>query len=253
MKTYILTTLFVTGLLMGCAQPPKDTERKITARDLSVTPAVSYSDLFLDSITIEKFISGQKYTDSIGNKLRNFYNSRNYECAWFFKEGIADYAATFYEMYNDYIGYSGDSTLYNSGLQLLYDSIKSGNLKTADSLTIKTELLLTVQFFRYATKAYQGNSQLNTKELDWFIPRKKINPVELLDTMLANKGKNLSALEPVNQQYNLLKEKLIKYYEIEKQGGWPVIKADKKLYKLNDTSNALTVIKKRLFLTGDLS
>jgi hypothetical protein len=36
-----------------------------------------------------------------------------------------------------------------------------------------------------------------------------------------------------------------------KKGSWS-IKPDKKSYKLNDTSTMLSLIKKRLFLTGDM-
>jgi len=50
----------------------------------------------------------------------------------------------------------------------------------------------------------------------------------------------------------LLKEQLIKYYKIEKIGGWPLIKTEKKIYTLNDTANSLKAIKKRLYFSGDL-
>ena len=69
---------------------------------------------------------------------------------------------------------------------------------------------------------------------------------------MSRKGKNLKELEPVNRQYDLLKDYLLKYYEIEKNGSWSYIKADKKSYKLNDSSTLIPIIKKRLFLTGDL-
>ncbi|NOT91821.1 L,D-transpeptidase family protein [Ferruginibacter sp.] len=253
MKTYILAIILLAGLWVSCTPSSKKSEVQVTARDTSVTPATSYSDLFIDSATMEKFIAVQEYKDSLANRLRSFYNNRNYQCAWFFKEGIAEYATTFYEMYNDYISYSGDSALYNSRLQQLYDSAVSGNLKPNDSIIAATELLFTAQFFRYATRAYQGSNQLDAKELDWFIPRKKVNATALLDSLLKNKGKNLSAYEPVNKQYNLLKQQLVKYYEIEKTGGWPLIKADKKLYQLSDTAASLKAIKKRLYLSGDLS
>jgi len=253
MKTYFIAAIIFLALGSSCTSAPDKADGQVTARDKTVTPAVSYSDLFIDSAAMEKFIVQQGYKDSLPKKIRSFYNNRNYQYAWFFKEGIADYATTFYDMYNEYISYSGDSTLYNFQLQRLYDSAMSGNLKADDSLVTKTELLLTVQFFKYATKAYQGNTQINAKELDWFIPRKKIDPVVVLDSMLANKGKNINAYEPVNRQYNLLKEQLLKYYAIEKKGGWKTITADKKLYKLNDSAGALVNIKKRLLLTEDIS
>ena len=97
-------------------------------------------------------------------------------------------------------------------------------------------MLLTAQFFRYTRRAYQGSNQLDARELDWFIPRKKIDPSALLDSVLSRKGKNLAELEPVNRQYDLLKSYLLKYYEIEKKG-MVIYKADKKSYKLNDSSH----------------
>jgi len=224
----------------------------VVTRDKTLTEAEFFSDLSIDSAAMEKFIVQQGYSDSMANRLRSFYNNRNYQCAWFFKDGIADYASTFYDMYNDYINYSGDSSLYSPRLQQLYDSATSGGLKPDDSLAFKTELLLTVQFFRYASKAYQGNTQINAKELDWFIPRKKINPTAVLDSMLANKGKNIEQYEPVNHQYNLLKQQLEKYYAIEKSNDWETITAKKKSYKLNDNAATLISIKKRLLLTGDM-
>ncbi len=201
---------------------------------------------------MEKFIAVQGNKDSLGDKLRNFYNKRNYQSAWFYKEGITESASSFYEIYHDYMAYAKDSSLYNARLEKLYDAAVAATVPN-DSLFTETELLLTAEFFRYATKAYQGNSQLNTKELDWFIPRKRIDAVALLDSMLKNNSKNLSAYEPVNRQYKLLKEQLLKYYTIEKNGGWKTIASSKKSYRLKDSASELVSIKKRLLLTGDLA
>ena len=250
MKIFTLVLIIVMGFLVSCKT--KKTIVPVIPRDTTVTAAVAYSNFFLDSAAMEKFIIAGGYQDSVANKLRSFYNNRNYQSAWFFKEGIAEYTSTFYEMYNDYIAYSGDSALYDPRLRQLYDSVLSGNLKTGDSLTITTEFLFTTQFFNYATRAYQGSNQLDTKELEWFIPRKKIDPIALLDSLLVNKGKNVAAYEPINPQYNLLKQQLLKYYAIEKAGGWPFIATGKKAYKLNDTASFLPALKKRLYLTGDL-
>ena len=115
----------------------------------------------------------------------------------------------------------------NHSLEQLYDSLTNGNFNynINDSIVLNAELLLTAQFFRYTRRAYQGRNQLDAQELDWFIPRKKIDPSALLDSLLSRKGKNLKELEPVNRQYNLLKEYLLKYYEIEKNGSWSLYKS----------------------------
>jgi murein L,D-transpeptidase YcbB/YkuD len=70
--------------------------------------------------------------------------------------------------------------------------------------------------------------------------------------MLANKGKDLSKFEPVNRQYNFLKDELLKYYEMQKTGNWNTIRLPKKSLKLHDTAQVIMTIKKNLFLAGDL-
>ena len=81
-------------------------------------------------------------------------------------------------MQNDYIAYSGDSSLYNPVLQQVFDTLKTGKhfVPLSDSNRLEAELSLTMQFFRYAEKAYQGDQHLNTNDLKWYI-RKKINEV----------------------------------------------------------------------------
>lgn len=61
----------------------------------------------------------------------------------------------------------------------------------------------------------------------------------------------MSAYEPVNRQYNLLKEKLLQYYQIDKNQEWAPLET-KKLKEGN--SNALvSEIKNRLMHLGDLN
>jgi murein L,D-transpeptidase YcbB/YkuD len=204
---------------------------------------------------MERFISSQRFHDSLNKRIHDFYNARNYQYAWFFREGIANYASSFYDVYNDYINYSKDSSLKNPELQLMFDSIYNGNFafNIDDSIVLKTELLLTAQFFRYSRRAYQGNNQLDARELDWFIPRKKIDPTALLDSVLSGKGSNLAQYEPVNRQYNLLKNYLIKYYGIQKEGEWPPITPQNKNYKKGDSSIVISSIKRRLRLLDDMA
>ena len=237
--------------IASCKQ--KTPETKIVQRDTTITADNSFSELFFDSLAIEKFIDSTDLHDSTATHLRNFYNSRNYQYAWFLEEGVADYAVTFLGMQNNYIGYSGDSSLYNEALQKRIDSVQQiKRISPSDSFVLKTELLLTKQFLQYTYKAYAGSRNINTKDLSWYIPRKKIDAVGFLDSLLKNKGQNLSQYEPVNRQYNLLKTYLLNYYEIEKSGNWDSLIADKRSYRQGDSSATISAIKERLFLLGDL-
>ncbi len=186
---------------------------------------------------MEKYIAAEKLHDTLADRLRNFYNSRNYQYAWFLDGTIAEYVPTFIEMQNNYIGYSGDSSLYDPKLEGIIDSIKNNNdsFSVKGRLIINTELRLTEQFFRFANRAWAGSKE-QPKDLGWFIPRKKLDVVGLLDSLIRNKGKDLTRYEPVNRQYNLLKEYLLKYYGIEKEGGWPAIgDIGKKKFKEGDS------------------
>lgn len=254
MKNYVSIIVLLTWAFHACQHSSKNDVRVNSQRD-SITPANSYTELFFDSTSLEKFVKSEKLRDSLANRMRAFYAGRNYQYGWFFKEGLADYAAGFLRLVNDYIGYSGDSAVYNAYLHQVVDSMSSHPqvIHSGDATVLQTELLLTRDFFRYAARAYQGRNQLNAKELEWYIPRKKINLVDLLDTAIETRGKNFSDYEPVNRQYGLLKNYLRKYYEIEKSGGWGFVTADKKTYRQGDSSKLVTQIKKRLFLSGDFS
>lgn len=253
-KLIILVCTLILLVMSNCNQDNKDLNAQEVKRDRSITKENSLNGIFLDSIQMERFIASQNFHDSLKKRIRSFYNARNYQYAWFFNEGLAEYASSFYDMYNEYLLYSGDSSLSNKYLQIYYDSLQSENFlfNKDDSIILKTELLLTAQFFRYARWVYAGDPRINAKELNWYIPQKKINTVVLLDSMLANKGKDLSKYEPLNRQYGLLKQYVLKYYEIEKTGSWNIIKPRKTTLKLNDTSQVVIEIKRRLFLTGDL-
>ena len=251
MKGLIFLTIILAATFSGCQQVSTRSQQ-IISRDTSITAQNSFSELFFDSSALDKFTSAERLHDSLIKRMKTFYVRRNYQYAWFFKEGMADYATAFVNLTDDYISYSADSSLYNVSLHKCIDSIKDKeHINTGDPLVLKTELLLTSQFFRYSSRAFQGLNKLNAEELEWYIPRKKIDVVALLDSVIKNKGKNVSL--PVNRQYSLLRDFLIKYHEIEKAGGWPLINVEKKIYRPGDSSKVITTIKKRLIVGGDSS
>lgn len=254
MKRCLPLLVFLEVLLFACNNE-KGTAPNVQPRDTTITIANSYTKLFFDSTAMESFISKETITDSLANQIRSFYNSRNYQFAWFDSAGIAEYAHSFLNLQSQYIAYAKDSSIYSPFLQQLNDSITtdSATYKIANGDRLKTELALTEGFFRYASKAYQGDASINTKNLGWFIPRKKINIGSYLDSIISKNDKNLSNYEPVNRQYNLLKGFLSKYYEIEKQGVWDSVITKKASFKAGDESPAIAKIKLRLTATGDMT
>ncbi|MGC4037321.1 MAG: L,D-transpeptidase family protein [Chitinophagaceae bacterium] len=247
--------LFITCIVFYACNNEKKPEPVVKPRDTTVTKANAFNDLFFDSTAMESLISKEQLPDSFANQVRSFYNSRNYQYAWFDTSGIAEYAHSFLNMQDQYIAYAKDSSVYNPFLGQLRDSIMgdSSTYKVGNSERLKIELSLTEGFFKYVSKAYQGDTSINTTDLGWFIPRKKIDLVAYLDSIVSKNGKSFSNYEPVNRQYNLLKEFLAKYYTIEKQGQWDSVKINKPTLKQSDENAALIAIKSRLFSLGDLA
>jgi murein L,D-transpeptidase YcbB/YkuD len=246
--------LFIACCLLALSSCFKNKKQlpEVVARDTSITLENSFSELFLDSARLSEFMSSHPLTDSITNQMQSFYNGRNYQYAWFFPDGMADFVTTFLNLQNDYIYYSGDSSLYNTQLVAQIDSLRERKtIHPTDDLVLDTELRLTRQFFYYTNVAYSGDRSLNIQELDWYIPRRKVNPEDFLDSLLKNKGQNVAQYEPVNQQYNLLKQELEAYSKLDKKTAWTELVPNKKSYAEGDSAEVITEVKKRLHLLND--
>jgi len=223
----------------------------IVQRDTTITPANAYSDLFFDSASLENYLQKTPWHDSLKKAMRNFYNGRNYQYAWLNEEGFTEQAFHFQNLLNEYISYSKDSVVFNSFVKQLFDSaqLQKQPLQLADSTIFRAEMGITSSFLRYARRAYQGNIALHQDDLNWFIPRKRIDPLAILDSFTNKRGTVID--EPINRQYQLLKEKLLQYYEMQKQGSFPKILSLSKSYRPGDSSIAITALKKRLHAAGD--
>lgn len=222
-------------------------------RDTTITPATSFSKVFLDSTKLEVFIKQQKADDSAADQLRSFYKSRNYQFAWFTEDGIAEHTRSFWNLHNNYINYFADTALKYKDLHQQIDDLIHEDTAShlSDEKRLQTELLLTKHFFEYSDNAYLG--KVNPGELQWYIPRKKLNVVALLLSFIARDGKNLKDWEPVNLFYTRLKKELVHYYELDKMDGWKEIIFDKsKKYKPGDSAPIIKSVKQRLHYSGEL-
>ena len=248
MNKMILFIAVVVASLFGC----KHKEKKPVVVDATITQQTSYNNLFLDSVQLESFIASDSALRKFKEEFFDFYKHRNYEFAWFDTSGLIEQAHNFYNLQNSYITDIKDSTVYNPILQVLYDKLSAQSYHTAykDTLTFKTEMLLTGQFFKYMSKVYQG-SDINAKELGWFIPRKKINITAALDSMVKTKGKALDDYEPLNADYRQLEKFLLQYYALKNSSNWDSIPTNKS-FKRGDSNTVVQLVKKRLFAFGDL-
>ena len=232
-----------------------DNDNNISKRDYSITRANAYSTLFLDSTAVEKFLSDKKVTPRIARRIRSFYNTRNYQFAWFSGDGLTEQALAFWNLHDYVTTYDNDTSLRDKALQKRMDALVAEedlSVSASDKSSINTELTLTQHFIQYILNNYE-KGYVKRKEMERFIPFKKEDPMALADSLLNKKHKDDKYFEDVNQSYKLLKDQLAKYYNIAKQGGWPQVTTTKKSLKKGITDPAVAVMKKRLQLTGDLA
>ena len=223
---------------------------KTVVRDTTITESNAYSNLELDSSTLENYIKQNKLNGTITGKMRDFYENRNYHFAWFSNDGLTEQARAFYNLHNMYIKAKIDTSLFDKQLHETMEKLISDDSYTLTPARItETELHLTQHFFTYTKEVYEGT--IDPSQLQWHIPRKKIDAVALLDSLVAKNGTKLENWEPVNVLYPRLRDQLLKYYEIDKKGGWPKVNLNKKSYKKGDSADAVLTLKKRLTITGD--
>lgn len=259
---HIFYLLLGTVLLSGCLNNAESEseeggaiaqKKNISSRDYSITKANSYSNLFFDSAALADYLATNKVPDSIGNRIISFYNTRNYQFAWFTSDGFTQEAQGFWNLFDHYLTYSGDTTLRNKPLEkrmnrLLADSF---SVNAEDKDVRKTEWQLTQSLIAYALKNFE-KGYVKRKELERFVPFKKTDPVQLADSLLTKKHKDNKYFEDINVAYKALKGQLQKYYDIHKQGGLPVIPATLKPFKKGDSLPEVKIIKQYLAKTGDM-
>src|SRR5690242_5422065 len=242
--------LFLFPLLAACNGSGSKDGNHLVAVDTSINQSNAYSNLETDSTALENYIRKNSVKTSIADKMRDFYKNRNYHFAWFSSDGLTEQGRSFYNLHNLYIKAKIDTSIFDKQLhETMEKLINDDSITLTPEQVTETELHLTQHFFSYTKEVYEGT--IDPSQLQWHIPRKKIDAVALLDSLVAKNGNKLEDWEPVNRFYPLLRNQLIKYYEIDKKGGWPKIELNKKIYKKGDTAKAVLLLKKRLSITGD--
>lgn len=260
----LLPQFFICFALLSCDQvfPEKNSSGNsfdgrqesgypLTGRDTSINDSNAFSELSLDSAALEEYISSHDIDGDMPGNIRAFYAGRNYHFAWFTDKGLSQEARAFWNLHNNYLKAVKDSSLYDKALHERMDALHSDEeeMKFTSAELQQTELHLTQHFFKYAKDAYEG--AVDPSDLQWHIPRKKLDVVALLDSLFQHNEKQLKAWEPVNHDYQLLKNKLKQFYSIEKRGGFIQLDLAGNAYRKGDSAGVVKVIKERLRQSGD--
>jgi L,D-transpeptidase YcbB len=232
----------------------KESKKKVTDRDYSITREIAYNDLFLDSMAMERYIDRRGLADKkIARRIRSFYNARNYQYAWFSSKGLTEQSRFFWNQYDYAVTHLKDTSLVNSAFYKQAERYLNMEKMTAgagDSLVRETEFGFSEHFIRFINSTY-AKGYVKRKEQEKFVPIKKEDPVAMADSLLTKKHSDDKYYEDVNEMYGELKKNLQLYLDIVKAGGWQQIPSAKSIKK-GETNAAIPAIKRRLQLTRDL-
>lgn len=216
-------------------------DEELTPRNTRITKANSYSDLFLDSTAMEAFIAEQKLNDTVSTSMRNFYNARNYQYAWFASDGLTEQALAFRNLYD----YTKDSGTTRKSLDSRLESLMADDslrVSSNDAGIRKTELLLTWRYVNYVWERYDSKRS-RTVALEGLLPVQKQPVMELAKAELDLK-------DAPNDHYKALQQALGNYVRIAEKGGWAAIPVPRKKLRKGSIDTAVVFLKKRLQAIG---
>ena len=259
MKTPVLSVLFV--LTITCFWTLPACKNNVDAEDqtgeLENIPALKpvFQPFTVDSQVINAFLA--QFPDFSFHKaeIHQFYKNRQYQSAWFNEFGLIEQGGFFINQLEHFEDEGlNDSVLYHAQLKSLHSLIADPNFiyNSTDTIPKQFELMLTAEFFVYAQKVWFGVNEKTTQELDWYVTRKTVPSVAILDSILSGGANAFTAYEPLYPQYALLKSVLKKYRQIS-YTNWDTLKlpADIKSLKPGDNYPVVADIKSRLMLFGD--
>ncbi|HTL10644.1 MAG TPA: L,D-transpeptidase family protein [Chitinophagaceae bacterium] len=207
----------------------------------------SYSNLFLDSQQVNLFISKQAIDAEKANDIRNFYNNRANQFAWFNKDGFTEQALAFRSLYD----YSKDSTVKRKSLDNRLDELLNTDTllpAVTDPDIVATELLMTWRFVNYLDQQWK-NDKKKYALLTALVPYQQ-KPVA--ERWSNNKEEALPTIASKNEWLRQLEIALDQLLAVQKNGGWQMLPLSLKQYPKNKPSPQVLMLKKRLQLAGML-
>lgn len=240
MRTYYLIACILLFAVYSCTntvKQPAAVPMKVTPLNTAIQPGNAYNNFFLDSTALNKFIASQNLGDTMANRLRSFYNARNFEYAWFDENGLNEQAYGFRSIYD----YSVDTSENNKSLEYRLNAMMTGDLDSAitphDADIVKTELQLTQRFITWFLDAHKDDNNV-VDDMEAFVPMEKQSVQDAATSYLKKNAKAPLAAA------------LKKYAGMP---AWDTISITKKHFKTGDRDPLIAAVKKRLRITGELS
>jgi murein L,D-transpeptidase YcbB/YkuD len=247
MKSFseLLIVLFVI-LAFSCNKEKKDT----IVLKKPVKVEVSELKIAIDSNTVSNFYLTYPKLASYQTEVFKLYKKQGSKQLWLDNKGVVEFGNTLFNKYKGLFDEGLNANFpYNEQINLIFERASDNKLSKVD-----TDLMITNLYFYYSEKVYHGFDEKTTTSLEWLLPRKKLNYQVFSDSIFENSAINDSKKNKMFSQYYKLRDVLKRYRAIEKKGGWKNIEVTEgfKSFKIGDSANAISQIRDRLFITGEL-
>ncbi|WP_125723243.1 L,D-transpeptidase family protein [Flavobacterium ustbae] len=206
--------------------------------------------LTIDSVRIAKFYESYPKLDKFKSDVTSLYQKNKSIQLWQDNKGVVEFGNTLFNQYKN-LDQEGLKTNYpyNEQLNSVFENNPAKKLSKED-----TDLLLSNLYYYYAEKVYAGFDEKTSISLEWLLPRKKVNYQTLSDSIFKKSTILDDKKRKMFSQYYKLRDALKEYRQIEKNGGWKTIEIaeDFKSLKVGDSSNTVTQIRERLYVTKEI-
>jgi len=241
-----VATIFFCCLLSQAAEA-----KRIYQQDSTLTDTAAVTGLHTSERSIDSLIQAEQLESNTADQVRRFYKTRDYQYAWITEEGLAEHTQIFWNLYDQYQYYSGDSIVNDfrveEQMELLQSEESDILLKEGPE---ELEFRFTSFFLKFFERAYKG--AIDPEKLQWHIPRKKLDVVDLLEELSSTNSTELQNWLPVSTRYIALKNKVLHFKSLQKME-WPAFSlGTRKVLKPGDTARIIKSFKQRLAVLGDL-
>lgn len=248
----LLPMVLVGCLPVGDAAVPEATRAIELAEVFETTEP--FSRRTLDPADLAEFFAEYPDHQADSTEVGAFYRRRGMQFAWFVGDSLSAGAEAFLALSGAAkAGAVGADSSLAHLVSLLSPAGAEGLSPTGcDSCTVHLELHLTVEFFRFADRHYNGYFRRDLRELGWFIPRAKKDLSRLADSLAAG-TMDLAAYEPLHPQYQQLKAHLPRYHALA-ETAWPALALPARRSRVTpgDSLAVVADISRRLEQLGDL-
>ena len=228
--------------------------KSVSKRNNFINASNAYNDFFFDSSLLAKYIKENNLPDTISRRMLSFYNTRNYQFAWFSSTGVTEQGRGFWNMYKYYHTYEPEKVLKAETLLKKMDNLVADNDEDwqgrEKSLT-QTEIALTEHFIRF----FLSNTEkgyIKRKEMERWVPYITGDPIQLADSLVNKKHKDEKYYGDINPAYGKLQKFLGEYVAIYKKGGWPPVAGKASNFKPGNSGLQMVTLKRRLQVSGDM-